>query len=492
MLRFSDQRFCPGSVVACLIFALLTPGCTSFAPPFERPAMPVAEQYPGNSDAPGSEEAAAVIAASTAWRGYFIDPRLQELIAQALQNNRDLKTAVLRVEEARAQYGIQRAEQSPGLAAGADASRVRSPEDLRFPGQPPISSQYQAGLSLTSWELDFWGRIANLSDAALANFLSTDYARRAATIALIAQVANDYLVLRELDERLVLARQTIANHERSLRLFQQQYASGATSRFDVVQVETLLAQALALGASLEQSRARQANALTLAVGSNVDLSPSPYQVDDKAILRELRAGLPSDLLIDRPDIMAAEQGLRAANANIGAARAAFFPRITLIGSLGTASSDLSGLFGGDSKAWSFLPHISIPIFDAGRNRASLDLAQVRRDMAVVKYEKTIQTAFREVSDALAARKWLDQQVVYQEAALKAQSERSRIAQLRYDSGAAAYLEVLDAQRDLLNAQQQLVQIRRARLTSRVGLYAALGGGGQDLAAGARPAIPDTQ
>jgi multidrug efflux system outer membrane protein len=196
------------------------------------------------------------------------------------------------------------------------------------------------------------------------------------------------------------------------------------------------------------------------------------------------------LLIDRPDIMAAEQALKAANANIGAARAAFFPRVTLTGSLGTASSDLNGLFAGGSRAWSFLPRISIPIFDAGRNRASLDLAEVRRDMAVVRYEKTIQTAFREVADALAARKWLDQQVTYQEAAVKAQAERSRIAQLRYDSGAAAYLEVLDAQRDLLNAQQQLVQIRRARLTSRVSLYAALGGGGQDIAAGVTPAKPD--
>lgn len=455
----------------------------SLAPPYEQPPMPVAPAYPGadGTAAPGKS------AADTVWRDYFLDTRLQALIAQALDNNRDLRTAVLKVEEARALYGIRRADQFPAIDAGASATRSRTPEDLSLTGQARTAGQYQAGLNLTSWEIDFWGRVRNLKDAALESFLASDSARRAATTGLIAQVANDYLVLLELDERIALTRQAIAARDATLGLFRRRYAAGATSRLDVVQVETLLTQAQALGAELEQARARQVHALTLLAGGPVDLATAGAGMDDGSLLGEVRAGLPSDLLVDRPDIIAAEQQLKAANANIGAARAAFFPRVALTGSLGSASAELGGLFGSGSGAWSFTPSISLPIFDAGRNRASLDLAQVRREMAVVNYERTIQTAFREVSDALAARQWLDRQVRYQEAALAAQAERLRLAQLRYDSGAAAYLEVLDAQRDLLSAQQELVQIRRARLTSRVSLYAALGGGARGIAAAPDPA-----
>lgn len=457
--------------------ALLLAGCASMAPPLAVPAPAVADRYPDDAPTTAGEQAAAL-----GWREHFADPRLRQLIAQALESNRDLRIAALRVQEARAAYGIQRADRLPtiGVQAGLDRSRV--PGDLNVTGQPVVGSQYQVGLGLSSWEIDFWGRVRSLEDAALQSFLATDEARRAVTLALVAQVANGYLSLRELDERVALARRSIASREESLRIFTRRFEVGATARLDLVQVQTLLSQAQALGAQLEQARATQAHALVQLVGSPVDLSPAAERFDDAAVAHELRAGLPSDLLANRPDIAAAEHRLRAASASIGAARAAFFPRVTLTGSFGTASAELDGLFDSGSSAWTFGPRISLPIFDGGRNRANLDLAEVRRDLAVADYEKTVQAAFRDVADALSARRWLAEQVRIQQQALAAQTERARLSKLRYDNGAAAFLEVLDAQRDLLAAEQQLVQTRRALLSARVGLYTALGGGSQEIAA----------
>jgi multidrug efflux system outer membrane protein len=344
-----------------------------------------------------------------------------------------------------------------------------------------IGSQYQVGLGMASWELDFWGRVRSLQDAALESYLASDAARRAASIALVAQVANNYLVLRELDERIALARRTITSREESFRIFTRRVEVGSTSRLNLTQVQTLLTQAQALGAQLEQTRAEQLHALALIVGAPVDLVPDQNPLDDHNALGELRPGLPSDLLIQRPDIVAAEHQLKAANANIGAARAAFFPRIALTSSLGTASAELDGLFAAGSLAWAFSPSISLPIFDGGRRHNNLSLAEARRDLAVANYEKTVQIAFRDVSDALSARHWLARQVAIAHTALATQSERARLSQLRYDNGAAAYLDVLDAQRDLLAAEQQLVQTRRALLTSQVSLYTSLGGGSMDSA-----------
>jgi multidrug efflux system outer membrane protein len=337
-------------------------------------------------------------------------------------------------------------------------------------------------VGLAAWELDFWGRVRNLKDAALETYLATDEARRAFAVSLVGEVAVGYLALRELDERIALARQTIASREESLRIFKRRFEVGAIAKMDLVQVEVLLQQAQTLAAQLEQGRAVQAHALTLLVGSPLPPLPENTGLGDDAVARELRVGLPSDLLLQRPDIVAAEHQLRAAQANIGAARAAFFPRITLTGSAGTASAELNGLFDSGSRAWNFMPSLSLPIFDAGRNRANLDLAEVRRDLAVTNYEKTVQAAFRDVSDALSARHWLTEQVRIAQATLAAQTERARLSQLRYDNGSAPYFEVLDAQRELLTAEQQLVQTRRALLSSRVSLYAALGGGSQEFAA----------
>jgi len=469
------------AALCALAGALALAGC-SLAPLYKAPSLPVAMAYPADARMQPNATTEGRIAAETAWHDYFVDPHLRALIARALDNSRDLKTAVLRVAEARAAYGIQRADQLPTIAATADGSRARVPGDLNISGQSIVSSQYQVGAGLATWELDFWGRVRNLKDAALENYLATDDARRAITLSLIAQVADSYLALRELDERIALARQTIASREESLRIFKRRFEVGAIAKMDLVQVEVLLQQAQTLTAQLEQGRDVQAHALALLVGSPLPPLPENTGLSDDVVARELRVGLPSDLLLQRPDIVAAEHQLRAAHANIGAARAAFFPRITLTGSAGTASAELNGLFDSGSRAWSFMPSLSLPIFDAGRNRANLDLAEVRRDLAVTNYEKTVQTAFRDVSDALSARHWLTEQVRIAQATLAAQTERARLSLLRYDNGSAPYFEVLDAQRDLLTAEQQLVQTRRALLSSRVSLYAALGGGSQEFAA----------
>lgn len=456
-------------LIAGCAAVLLAAGCQSMAPDYHQPAAPVAGQFPLAEDAAGES------AAALGWQQYFADAHLQALIAQALEHNRDLRAAVLRVEEAQAAYGIARAGLYPQVDAIGSYNRSRTPADLSFTGRPLIAEDYLVGLGISNWEIDFWGRIRSLKDAALQSFLASDEARRALQIALIARVADGYMALRELDERIVIARKTIDSRAESLRIFQRRYEVGATSKLDLTQVETLLAQAQSLEYQLRQARAVQYNALTLLVGSAFELAPAANALDATA-LPALAAGLPSDLLLARPDIVAAEYRLKAANANIGAARAAFFPRVSLTTTYGSASSELEGLFDAGSHAWKFSPSISLPIFDAGRNRANLDLAEVRRDLAVADYEKTIQTAFREVADALAARQWLQRQVQSQQQTLDALSERSRLVKLRYDSGATSYFEVLDAERELLTAEQQLVQTRRALLSSQINLYAALGGG----------------
>lgn len=462
---------------AALAATLALAGCASMAPPYAPPPLPVAAQYP-ETDPAGAH------AADIAWQAYFADARLQALIAQALASNRDIRIAALRVEEARAAYGIQRAEQFPTIALGASGSRARVPGDLSVTGRPMTSAQYQTGLNLSAWELDFWGRVRSLKDSALQTLLASDEARRAVGVALVAQVANGYLSLRELDERVALARATVDSRAESLRIFTRRFEVGSISKLDLTQVETLLSQALSLSAQLEQARAVQAHALAQLVGGPVDLTPDTRRFDDASVLQPLHAGLPSALLTQRPDLMAAEHQLRAAQANIGAARAAFFPTISLTAAYGTASAELSGLFDSGSGAWNFAPRLVLPIFDAGRIRANMDLAEVRRDVAVANYEKSVQGAFREVADALSNRRWLALQVDIGKTTLAAQSERARLAKLRYDNGAAPYLEVLDAQRDLLTVEQQLVQTRRALLSSQVSLYAALGGGAPAASAAA--------
>jgi len=465
-------------LAVALVVALAMGGCAPEAPP-RRPVLPVPSDWPADAAA-GLGLDAAPLAADLSWQAFFLDPRLRSLVETALVYNRDMRLAVLRVAEARAAYDIRRADQFPEFDLDARGGRSRVPDDLNVTGQPVTASNYGVFVGLASWEIDLWGRVGSLKEAALQDYLGTDATRRAVRVSVIAAVADAYLGLRELDERIALAARTVRSRQESLRIFSRRYQVGATSKLDLTQVQTLLRQAQMLHAQLTQSRAAQAHALGLLLGApEPPLSATALAPDDRALFHDLRAGLPADLLADRPDIMAAEHALRAARANIDAARAAFFPRIALTGEFGMASVQLSGLFDGAGRAWSFTPIISLPIFDGGRRRANLSLAQVRTDAAVANYEKAIQTAFRDVANALSARHWLTEQVAIQRAALDVQTERARLAQLRYDSGAASYLEVLDAQRDLLDAQQGLVQVRRNLLASNVSLYAALGGGAQN-------------
>ena len=451
---------------------LVVVGC-SLAPPYERPVAPLAQSFnvEGLPVSPSS-----LTNYQLGWDQFFGDARLHELLTIALQNNRNLKIAIQRVEESRALYGIQRADQFPNISAGALAGRSRIAADLSPSGSAVTSSQYQATLNLSTWELDFWGRVRNLKDAALESFLGSEEAKRAVYISLIAQVANNYLLERELDERLVTARQTLASREESYRIIRRRYEVGSASKLDATQSELLLNQARVELAILERQREQSHNALVLLAGVPFEPESRTLSQVEHSFIQDLAPGLPSDVLLNRPDVLAAEHRLKAANANIGAARAAFFPRIVLTGSFGSASSELDGLFSAGSKTWSFLPSLSVPIFDAGRNESNLALAEARRNIAVADYEQTIQGAFREVADALADRRWLARQVEVQRASLITHTERTRLAQLRYQSGSASYLEVLDAERDRFISEQALVQTRRTLLASAVNLYAALGGG----------------
>ena len=327
-----------------------------------------------------------------------------------------------------------------------------------------------------SWEIDFWGRLRNLNDAARNRYLATEEAKRAVATGLIAQVANGYLLEREYEERLALARRTIVTREDSLRIMRRRYEVGSGSKLEMTQAQLLLAQAQDALQALEQDRDVNRNALALLVGRPVEIVPGPLGLAETGPDIALPPGLPSDLLVNRPDIVAAEYQLRAANADIGAARAAFFPNISLTGAFGTASSDLDGLFGDGSRAWSFTPTIALPLFNAGRLSGNLDLAKARQVEAVASYEKTVQGAFRDVSDALVRRRQLALRIDTARSSLDALRERARLAGLRFDNGRSAYLEVLDAQRDLFDTEQALIQLRRAHLASGIALYAALGGG----------------
>lgn len=481
--RWAEAFRCVMGPLASLAMVLGVAGCASMAPTYERPALLVPETY-ATIAAPA---AAVTQAAAMGWRDYFVDERLRSLIDQALEHSRDLRSAVLRVDEARAAYRIQRADGLPMVAAGAASLRGRVPVGIT--GQALEPELVALGVGVTNWELDFWGRVRSLKDAALETYLATDAARRATALSVVTQVADGYLVVRELDERLALARRAVANREESLRVFRRRVDVGVASRLELTQVDVLRQQATALVAQLELARAVHVHALEVLVGASADLSPVSARLDDAAMFQELEPGLPSDLLIQRPDIVAAEHALKAANANISAARAAFFPRISLTGLLGLASAELDGLFDTDSHAWIFSPAAVLPIFDAGRRRAAVDLSHVRREQAVVRYEQAIQAAFRDVSDALSARRWLGDQVGTLRATLDLQAERARLATVRYDAGAVRYLEVLDAERERLAVEQQLVETRRAWLASRVALYAALGGGSQGLTP-ARPPSED--
>lgn len=465
--------------LSLMCMAALLSAC-SMIPAYEQPAAPVAAEWPALNGAAVSTSATA--AADIEWQSFFSDGKLRQLIAAALQSNRDLRIAVLNIEQARAQFQIRRADQLPTVNAVATGSRQPA---RAANGDSLIASTYTAGLAVTAYELDFFGRVASLKAQALAQYLATEEGRKTAQISLVATVANSYLSLLANDELLSITQQTLVTRQESFRLSKLRFDNGVTSELDLRLAESQLEGAKASLAQLVRQRALDLNALSLLVGQPLvgELAlPGGRSLADAPMMQDVPAGLPSDLLIRRPDVRQAEQQLIAANANIGAARAAFFPRISLTTSLGSASSHLGNLFQAGSYGWALAPQFLLPIFDAGRNQAGLGSAHAGRDIAVTQYEKSIQTAFREVADALAGRATLSEQLRAQQAQANAEAVRNKLAGLRYDNGIASYLDALDAQRALFAAQQSLVQTRLAQLQSQVTLYKALGGGWKEPAA----------
>ncbi len=450
----------------CAVSASLV-GCMSMAPRYERPAAPVAAQFPFAGDAAGTA------AAERDWRDFFADARLQRLIDIALRNNRDLRTAVLNIEAARAQLGTRRADEWPSVNAAATGTRQ--------PGQNgSITSTYTAGLAVSAYELDLFGRVRSLTDAAAAQLAASEEARKAAQISLVASVANLHYALIGDDELLRLTQQTLATRDESLRLTKLKFDNGAASDLDLSTAQSLVESARVSLVQQQRQRALDRNALELLLGQPLPDDLPPVQAWNAQALPDVPAGLPSTVLLRRPDVKQAEDQLIAANANIGAARAAFWPRITLTGSAGTASSELSKLF--RNTAWTFAPQLVMPLFDAGRNRANLQAAETARDIAVAQYEKAIQSAFRDVADALAGRATLDEQLRATQAQAAAETRRFELSDLRFRNGAASSLELLDAQRSLFTVQQAMVQAQLAALQNRVAVYRALGGGWTEPAA----------
>jgi multidrug efflux system outer membrane protein len=461
-------------IPTALAAAMLLAGC-SLIPTYERPAAPVPTTFPGDPAQPGGQAAAAL-----PWQDFFTDPRLAGLIETALANNRDLRVSVLNIEQARAQFQIERSALFPALGLTGSGSRSSPNPYAAFDSSlGSVSSQYSVNLGITAWELDFFGRIRSLKDQALAQYLATDETRKAAQISLIAAVATGWLTLIADDELLELTRQTMVTREESVRLTKMRFDNGVSSELDFQAANSLAETARASYAQQLRTRQQDENALALLLGAPVPAQATAGEAKGLAGIKpmpDVPAGLPSDLLAERPDIRSAEQQLIAANANIGAARANFFPRVSLTTSLGTASSEFSGLFDRGSRAWSFAPTVTLPIFDAGRNRATLDSAKAGREIAVAQYEKSIQTAFREVADALAGRATLGEQVRAQRAQADAEAVRFRLSDMRYRNGIASALDLLDAQRSLYTAQQSAVTTRLLQLQNQVTLYKTLGGG----------------
>jgi outer membrane protein, multidrug efflux system len=453
-------------------------GCTSLAPDYRRPASPIPAQWPtGAAYTDAKSEASAPTASELIWREFITDKGLQKIIETALNNNRDLRIAALNVERARALYGIQRAELLPTVNAVGSGIKQRVPADLTTSGNSTTVEQYGVNLGITSWEIDFFGRIRNLKDRALEEYLATDQARRSVQILLVSTVAQSYLALAADREALKLVASTLETQEATYQLIKKRCDVGVSSELDLQRAQSQVDTARRDVALYTQLAAQDENLLNLLVGSPLPAAVPPSDLDSVSSLKEISPGLSSEPLLLRPDVLAAEHRLKAANANIGAARAAFFPRISLTTAIGTASADLSGLFKSGQGTWNFAPQIIMPIFDA-RTWFAYDVTKVDKEISVAQYEKAIQTAFREVADALAVRGTVNQQIAAQQSLVKAFSETYRLSTARYIKGIDNYLSVLDAQRSLFGAEQILIVLRLARLNNLITLYKVLGGGSE--------------
>lgn len=461
-----------------LVLGVLVPvlgGC-SLAPDYQRPAAPVPTAWPtGAAYGEAPSAAPAPSPQELPWQAFLVDEGLQKTIETALRNNRDLRLAALNVEKARAFYGIQRAGLLPSIHAAGSMTRQRMPADLSSSRSTATTERYDVNLGLSAWEIDFFGRIRSLRDQALEEYLATDQARRSAQILLVSSTAQAYLALAADREGLEWARATRQAQEEAYRLIRKRHEVGLASALELRQAQSQVEAARGEVARWTQIAAQDENALTLLAGSPLPASLLPANLRGVAPPKEVSAGLSSEVLLQRPDVLAAEHRLRGAYANIGAARAAFFPRISLTAAFGTASAELSGLFRDGSGTWSFAPQIALPIFDA-RTWSAYDVTKVEREISVAQYEKAVQTAFREVADALAVRGTLEEQIAAQESLVAAVAETHRLARTRYDRGMDSYLGVLDAQRSLYAAQQGLTALRLARIANLVTLYKVLGGG----------------
>ena len=461
-----------------LLATLAMTGCSSMAPKYTQPAAPV----PASWSATATDQVATTAPAQKTisdipWQDFFVDKQLSQLIDLAHKNNRDLRIAALNIERSQAMYQIRRADLLPRLDASAGAIFQRVPEKLSSTGRAMTTEQYSVGLGVASYELDLFGRVRSLKDQALEQYLSTEQARRSVQISLVSQVAATYLALAADVERLKLAKDTLANQQESYKLTKSRFEAGVSNSLAMYQAQATVDAARVDIARYTALVAQDENALNLVVGSQIPVELLPQSLSESLTsLKDFAPGLLSTVLLSRPDIQQAEGQLKGVNANIGAARAAFFPRITLVSSVGFGSDELSSLFKGGAFAWSFAPRISLPIFDGGTNKANLKVAEVDRDIAVAQYEKAIQSAFREVADALAQRGTIDEQLAAQQSLTDATSENYKLSQARFDKGVDSYLAVLDSQRSLYGAQQGLISTRLVRLANLVTLYKVLGGG----------------
>jgi multidrug efflux system outer membrane protein len=466
-------------IVILSIAIVCLAGCATMAPRYARPEAPVPANWPtGPAYRVSTGQAGNPAASALKWNEFFINPQLRKLIALALANNRDLRVAALNVEKSRARYRIQRADLLPTVSADGSADVQRVPADVSGTGQALNSRNYSLTLGFSTYELDLFGRVQSLKDNALEQYLASSQARRSIQISLVAEVALNYLTLAADRERLKLARDTLESQQASYRLIQSRFAAGASSELDLRQAQTSVDSARVDVARFTSQAAWDENLLALVVGAQLPTELLPGEFSAVGTIRELPAGVPAEVLQRRPDIMHAENLLKAANADIGAARAAFFPRITLNTSIGTSSDQLTGLFSPGSLAWGFAPQFTLPIFDYGRNSSGLTVAERDRDILLAQYEKAIQSAFREVADALAQHGTVTEQLEAQQSLTLATSESYRLAQARYRSGFASYLNVLDSQRSLYSAQQGLIRVNLTRLGNLVTLYKVLGGGSE--------------
>ncbi len=454
---------------------VVSSGC-NFTPKYVRPEAPVPTEWPsGPAYANAQPATVAPEAPDLRWQEFFTDPNLLRLIETALENNRDLRLAALNVERARALYGIQRAELLPTVDATASANLQRYPASISPTGTAATVEQYRVHLGVLAWEPDFFGRIRSLSESALQAYFATAQARRSAQILLVSSVANAYLVLAADRESLALAQTTLETQQGAYKLVKRRYDQGVAPELDPYRAQTQVDTARREVVRFAQQVAQDENALTLLLGTTTPGELLPADLSNVAPPKEISAGISSEVLLRRPDVLQAESLLKAANADIGAARAAFFPRITLTGTAGLASDELSELFASGSGAWSFVPQAVLPIFDP-RIWSGLKITKVQREIAVTGYERAIQTAFREVADALAVQGTIDQEVAAQESLVRAVAETYRLSTVRYEKGIDNYLSVLDAQRSLYVAQQVLVGLHLAKFANQIQLYAVLGGG----------------